>query len=163
MPVYASGINPERPGEAVAALRAAGYTAFKLKVGFDAERDVANLAEVRAAAGASAAVMVDASQAWDLATAMAMALRLAPSAPAARGAAARRPAAVQWQRLAAASSIPPAAGENAIGEEAFAELVAGGAVAVVQPDLAKWGGISGVAAVVDCIASAGLRLPHLPR
>src|SRR5580765_525099 len=49
VPVYASGINPERPGETVVALRAAGYTAFKLKVGFGAERDVANLAAVRAA------------------------------------------------------------------------------------------------------------------
>ena len=94
VPVYASGINPERPGDTVAALRAAGYTAFKLKVGFGAERDVANLAEVRAAAGAGAAVMVDANQAWDLATATAMADALARvGAGLARGAAARRPAA----------------------------------------------------------------------
>jgi D-galactarolactone cycloisomerase len=162
VPVYASGINPERPGETVAALRAAGHTAFKLKVGFDAERDVANLAAVRAAAGASAAVMVDANQAWDLAAAMAMATRLAPSAPAwlEEPLRADRPLS-EWQRLAAASPIPLAAGENAIGEPAFAELVAGRAVAVVQPDLAKWGGISGVAAVIDRIASAGLRYcPH---
>ena len=63
----------------------------------------------------------------------------------------------EWQRLAAASPIPLAAGENAIGEAAFAELIASRAVAVVQPDLAKWGGISGVAPVVDRIAAAGLR------
>jgi len=32
---------------------------------------------------------------------------------------------------------------------------------VVQPDLAKWGGISGTAAVIDRIAAAGLRYcPH---
>jgi L-alanine-DL-glutamate epimerase-like enolase superfamily enzyme len=162
VPVYASGINPGRPGDTVAALRAAGYTAFKLKVGFGAERDIANLAEVRAAAGEGAAVMVDANQAWDLATAMAMATRLAPSAPAwlEEPLRADRPLA-EWQRLAAASPIPLAAGENAIGEAVFAELVASRAVAVVQPDLAKWGGISGVAAVVDRIAAAGLRYcPH---
>ena len=52
--VYASGINPERPGDTVAALRAAGHAAFKLKVGFGAARDVENLAAVRAAAGAEA-------------------------------------------------------------------------------------------------------------
>ena len=52
VPVYASGINPERPGDTVAALRDAGHTAFKLKVGFGAARDVDNLAAVRAAAGA---------------------------------------------------------------------------------------------------------------
>ena len=160
--VYASGINPDRPGETVAALRAAGYTAFKLKVGFDAVRDVANLAEVRAAAGDGAAIMADANQAWNLATAIAMATRLAPSAPAwlEEPLRADRPVA-EWQRLAAASPIALAAGENAIGEAAFAELVASRAIAVVQPDLAKWGGISGVAAVVDRIAAAGLRYcPH---
>src|SRR4051794_38802519 len=63
--VYASGINPDGAGETVAALRAAGHTAFKLKVGFGPERDVDNLAAVRAAAGAEAMVMVDANQAWD--------------------------------------------------------------------------------------------------
>ena len=162
VPVYASGINPERPGDTVAALRDAGYTAFKLKVGFGAERDVANLAAVRAAAGAGAAVMVDANQAWDLATATTMANALAASAPAwlEEPLRADRPTS-EWQRLAAASPMALAAGENAIGEAAFAELVAGGAVAVIQPDLAKWGGISGVAAVIDRIATAGLRYcPH---
>jgi L-alanine-DL-glutamate epimerase-like enolase superfamily enzyme len=162
VPVYASGINPEHPGATVAALRDAGYTAFKLKVGFGAERDVANLAEVRAAAGAEAAVMVDANQAWDLAVATAMADKLAPSMPAwlEEPLRADRPW-PEWQRLAAASPIPLAAGENAIGEAAFAELIASRAIAVVQPDLAKWGGISGVAPVVERIAAAGLRwCPH---
>jgi len=162
VPVYASGINPDGPGAAVTALRRAGHTAFKLKVGFGAERDAANLAEVRAAAGGGAAVMVDANQAWDLDAALAMAERLASSAPAwlEEPLRADRPLA-EWQRLAAASPIPLAAGENAIGEAAFLALVAGGAVAVVQPDVAKWGGISGSAAVVERILDAGLRwCPH---
>src|SRR6478672_6166071 len=50
VPVYASGINPERPGDIVAALREDGHTAFKLKVGFGAARDLDNLAAVRGAA-----------------------------------------------------------------------------------------------------------------
>jgi D-galactarolactone cycloisomerase len=162
VPVYASGINPERSGATVEALRDAGYTAFKLKVGFGAERDVANLAEVRSAAGAKSAVMVDANQAWDLAGATAMAEALAASAPAwlEEPLRADRPW-PEWQRLAAASPIPLAAGENAIGEAAFAELLASRAIAVVQPDLAKWGGISGVAPIVERIAAANLRwCPH---
>jgi len=160
--VYASGINPEQPGETVAALRGAGYTAFKLKVGFGTARDVANLAAVRAAAGADAAVMVDANQAWDLDTATEMAARLAPSAPAwlEEPLRADRPW-PEWQRLAAASPIPLAAGENMIGDAAFAALIGARAIAVVQPDLAKWGGISGVRALVERIAAAGLRYcPH---
>jgi len=162
VPVYASGINPEQAGATVQALRDAGYTAFKLKVGFGAERDVANLAEVRSAAGPKAAVMVDANQAWDLAGATAMAEALAASAPTwlEEPLRADRPW-PEWQRLAAASPIPLAAGENAIGEAAFAELLASGAIAVVQPDLAKWGGISGVAAIVERITAANLRwCPH---
>ena len=162
VPVYASGINPERPGATVEALRRAGHIAFKLKVGFGAERDMANLAEVRAAAGRAAAVMVDANQAWDLDGALAMARRLAASAPAwlEEPLRADRPWS-EWQRLAAASPIPLAAGENAIGTPAFEALIEARAVAVVQPDLAKWGGISGVLGVVERVAAAGLRYcPH---
>ena len=162
VPVYASGINPERPGEAVAALRATGYIAFKLKVGFSEARDVENLAAVRAAAGADATVMVDANQAWDLDTALVMARRLAGSTPAwlEEPLRADRPWR-DWQCLAAASAIPLAAGENTIGDEAFDALIASRAIAVVQPDLAKWGGVSGVLGVIDRIATAGLRYcPH---
>jgi len=162
VPVYASGINPERPGDTVAALRQAGYTAFKLKVGFGAARDLDNLVAVRAAAGASAAVMVDANQAWDLDTAIAMGRRLAEIAPGwlEEPLRADRPW-HEWQRLAAACAIPLAAGENAIGIDAFDALIASRAVAVVQPDVAKWGGVSGMLEVIGRIDAAGLRFcPH---
>ena len=57
--------------------------------------------------------------------------------------------------------MPLAAGENAIGDAAFDALIASRAVAVVQPDLAKWGGVSGVLHVIDRIVDAGLRYcPH---
>lgn len=162
VPVYASGINPERSGETVAALRAAGYTAFKLKVGFGEMRDAENLAAVRAAAGAGATVMVDANQAWDLDMARLMARRLAELAPAwlEEPLRADRPWR-EWHALAEASAIPLAAGENTIGDEAFDALIASRSIAVVQPDLAKWGGVSGVLGVIDRIAAAGLRYcPH---
>ncbi len=137
-------------------------TSFKLKVGFGASRDVDNLAALRAAAGAGAPVMVDANQAWDLDTAILMARRLAESAPAwlEEPLRADRPWR-EWQRLAEASAIPLAAGENAIGDAAFDALIASRAIAVVQPDLAKWGGISGVLGLIERIAAAGLRhCPH---
>ena len=162
VPVYASGINPGGAGDTVTALRRSGYTAFKLKVGFDAAGDVANLVEVRAAAGRDAMVMVDANQAWDVDAAIAMAARLAPCAPAwiEEPLRADRPW-PEWQRLAAASPVPLAAGENAIGDDAFDALIAARAVAVVQPDVAKWGGVSGVLGVVERIRAAGLRwCPH---
>ena len=162
VPVYASGINPEQPGDTVAALRQAGYTAFKLKVGFGEARDLDNLAAVRAAAGAAADVMVDANQAWDLETAIAMGRRLAEQAPGwiEEPLRADRPW-PEWQRLAAACEIPLAAGENMIGADAFDALIVSRAIAVVQPDLAKWGGVSGVLDVIGRIAAARLRhCPH---
>lgn len=160
--VYASGINPEQPGRVVERLRATGHTRFKLKVGFGTDRDAANLAEVRAAAGAAATVMADANQAWNLDEAAAMLQRLAEWQPEwiEEPLRADRPWS-EWQRLAQRSSVPLAAGENAIGEAAFDALIASRAVAVVQPDVAKWGGLSGGLPVVERIAVAGLRwCPH---
>ncbi|MEP7283882.1 MAG: mandelate racemase/muconate lactonizing enzyme family protein [Rubrivivax sp.] len=160
--VYASGINPGSPGDAVQGLRREGYRAFKLKVGFGADRDLGNLAEVRSAAGNDGVVMVDANQAWALDTALAMCARLAEFKPSwlEEPLRADRPW-HEWQRLGAATSIPLAAGENTIGDAAFDALIASRAIAVVQPDLAKWGGVSGVLGVIERIRSAGLRYcPH---
>jgi len=160
--VYASGINPDGAGEAVEALRRAGHTAFKLKVGFDHALDVANLAAVRAAAGTGAMIMVDANQAWDVDAAIDMSRRFAEHAPAwlEEPLRADRPWR-EWQRLAQATSIPLAAGENVSGSEAFDALIESRAIAIVQPDVAKWGGVSGMLDVSDRIAAAGLRFcPH---
>ena len=145
----------------------AGYTAFKLKVGFGAERDVANLADVRAAAGARRGAdgrrqpgLGSRHRDDDGAT------RSPRSAPAwlEEPLRADRPLA-EWQRLAAASPIPLAAGENAIGEAAFAELVAGARRSPSSSPISPSGAaISGVAAVVDRIAAARpALLPALPR
>jgi D-galactarolactone cycloisomerase len=160
--VYASGINPDRPEEMVERKHAEGYRAFKLKVGFGAERDLDNLARVRAAAGDDATLMVDANQAWDLA----QALEIAPGL-AAFGLAwveeplrADRPWA-EWQALRRASPSPLAAGENLQGDAAFDAMIAARAVGVVQPDVAKWGGHSGCVPVVRRAQAAGLRhCPH---
>lgn len=160
--VYASGLNPDAPEKLALARRAEGYTAFKLKVGFGAERDLANLYTLRAALGDAARLMVDANQAWDLAEATTMAGSLAPfgldwleeplraDAPLA-----------EWQRLAGTSPVPLAAGENIAGEPAFEAAIASRALAVVQPDMAKWGGFSGCLPVATRIREAGFRYcPH---
>ena len=162
LPVYASGINPDDPGSVVERLRGEGHVAFKLKVGFGDERDLQNLAAIRAVAGVDATLMVDANQAWSFAEASAIAARLAEFQPAwlEEPLRADRPW-PEWQRLAALAPVPLAAGENAIGKQAFDALIDSGAIAVVQPDLAKWGGVSGVLAVIERIAARKLRYcPH---
>ena len=62
--VYASGIGPDKVVEVARAKHQEGYRAFKLKVGFDAQRDRSNLAAMRAALGEEAVIMCDANQAW---------------------------------------------------------------------------------------------------
>lgn len=141
---YASGINPTRPEETAAAKRAEGFRAFKLKVGFGTERDVANLAALRALLGATTPLMVDANQAWTSPEAVAMSRRLAEFNPRwlEEPIAADSPL-DEWKALANASAIPLAAGENLRGRRAFTDAIASAAFAVIQPDIGKWGGYSG--------------------
>jgi D-galactarolactone cycloisomerase len=68
--------------------------------------------------------------------------------------------AVHWQRLAAASSTPLAGGENLQGAQ-FDEACAGSVLKVIQPDVTKWGGITGSIHVARTAVAAGKRYcPH---
>jgi D-galactarolactone cycloisomerase len=131
-------------------------------LGFGEPRDLDNLQRVREAAGHDCAVMVDANQAWDLATAIdrMQALRRHDLGWIEEPLRADRPW-TEWQALRAHAPAPLPAGENVAGGEAFDALIASGAVHVVQPDVAKWGGISGTLEVVRRVQAAGLRhCPH---
>jgi len=142
--VYASGINPDDPVRVAEAKAREGYAAFKLKIGFGDARDEDNVRALRAAMGDSAALMADANQAWEPGQAADMAERLAPygllwleePVPA-------DTSLEDWHALAARSPIRLAAGENLREAAAFRAAVDRGGLAVVQPDLGKWGGFSG--------------------
>jgi D-galactarolactone cycloisomerase len=159
--VYATGINPDQPEEFAAARYREGHRAFKLKIGFGPEIDVKNLANMRRALGNGAALMCDANQALSLPAAIALTRDIAPSdllwleeplrvdAPAA-----------DWHALAAASPIKLAGGENFQGTQ-FDEAVAGKVYGVLQPDVTKWGGITGNIRVGRAAVAAGKRYcPH---
>lgn len=160
--VYASGLNPDTPEKLAADRREEGYRAFKLKIGFGKKRDLDNLVALRRVLGADDRLMVDANQGWDLATAKSMIPSLAEfgldwlEEPLR----AERPWA-EWRLLAAGSAVPLAAGENLASAEAFEAAIESGAIGVVQPDVAKWGGISACLPVARRIVEAGLRYcPH---
>jgi L-alanine-DL-glutamate epimerase-like enolase superfamily enzyme len=162
MPAYASGINPDGAVQQAEEARAAGFRAFKLKIGFGADVDLDNLAAMRSRLGPDAPIAVDANQAWDLDEAIAMSRALARYAPLwlEEPIAADSPL-EDWQRLAQASPIPLAAGENLRGDAAFDAAIASGAFRVIQPDLAKWGGITACLPLARRINRAGLRYcPH---
>jgi len=160
VPVYASGLNPDRPERLAAACQSEGFRAFKLKIGFGAARDQANLAALRRTLGGDAMLMADVNQGWTLDEARQSASWLAPfrldwlEEPLR----ADRPWA-EWRALSQ-GGIPLAAGENMAGE-AFAAAIASGALAVLQPDAGKWGGLSGTLPLARRIVAAGLRYcPH---
>jgi L-alanine-DL-glutamate epimerase-like enolase superfamily enzyme len=162
VPVYASGINPDAPEKVAVARRAEGYRAFKLKVGFGAERDCANLRTLRDTLGSEVALMVDANQGWTLEQALEMAPRLEEfglqwlEEPLR----ADRPW-DEWRRLGQRTRVPLAAGENLIGNDAFDHALHAEALGVVQPDMAKWGGFSGCLPVARRILAGGARYcPH---
>jgi L-alanine-DL-glutamate epimerase-like enolase superfamily enzyme len=154
--VYASGINPDRPHETAARMLAQGHRAFKLKLGFGTGRDLANLRSLRATLGDGHRLMVDANQAWTLADALAIVPQLAPFALGwlEEPLRADRPW-PEWQALAASSPVPLAGGENLAGFEQFAAALDANVFAVVQPDAAKWGGISGCRPVIESVQRAG--------
>lgn len=159
---YASGLSPTQPEKLAAAKWDEGFRAFKLKVGFGAERDVANLRALRELLGPDTTLMVDANQAWTPDAVVDMSHRLAEFRPAwlEEPVAADYPLA-DWGRIARQSPIPLAAGENMRGEQQFTDAIACGAFAVIQPDLGKWGGFSGCLPVArQAMAEGRMFCPH---
>lgn len=160
--VYASGINPDRPQEIAEARLAEGYRAFKLKIGFGEARDLANLAALREVLGNELPLMADANQGWTLEEACRMAQRLEAFSLGwlEEPLRADRPW-VEWKVLAGTTGIPLAAGENIAGTSAFEAALATAPLSVLQPDIAKWGGISGCWPVIGRARQAGIRYcPH---
>ena len=48
-----------------------------------------------------------------------------------------------WKKLSEATSVPIAGGENITSLSSFVDFMDNGKMKVVQPDVAKWGGVSG--------------------
>ena len=162
VPVYASGINPDGAAKVAGAARAAGHSRFKLKVGFGRHRDLANLRDLRETLGEAAAIMVDANQAWDFDEARRMDEAMAPFGPGWLEEPMRADVPVgRWAALAQACAAPIANGENLRGLAAFGDMIAEGGIAVVQPDIGKWGGFSGCVEVARMARQRGVSFcPH---
>jgi L-alanine-DL-glutamate epimerase-like enolase superfamily enzyme len=157
VPVYASGLNPDAQALAqVDEARAAGHRAFKIKIGFGEQRDIATLRPVFAGRQADERVMVDINQGWALPTATRMVQVLGefPLTWIEEPLAADRPA-WEWAQVAGSSAAPLAAGENLRGALDFHQALAGCHLGVVQPDCCKWGGASATLPVARAIVASG--------
>jgi L-alanine-DL-glutamate epimerase-like enolase superfamily enzyme len=136
-----------------------GFRGVKMKVGGGPlSEDVTRIKAVRAVIGQDAPLMVDANQAFDYSEALR------------RGRVYQEldcrwfeeplPAAATEDhiRLAGKLDIPIATGENRYGQAQFRDLIAGGGVGVVQPDLRRAGGLT------DCLEiglmAAGFGIPY---
>ena len=161
MAAYASGTHIDAAPSVVDRARRAGFEIFKIKVGFDAKADSGKVVALAATLAEGERLLADANQAWDLAGAQEF---LARSAEARLGwmeepLAADAPAA-DWQALAG-GPVPLAGGENIAGEAEFDAALALGALGVVQPDVAKWGGVTGCLAVaLKALAAGRIYCPH---
>ena len=159
---YASGLNADEPERLASKKSEEGYGRFKIKVGFGKDRDHRNLETMRQIFGDETDLMVDANQAWDAETAARMGQSFEALSPKWLEEPVRAdvPIAV-WQAIALDCGVPLANGENLRGESAFADMAASGAVRYLQPDIGKWGGISGCLPVaVNALANAVTYCPH---
>jgi D-galactarolactone cycloisomerase len=159
---YASGIGPENPSELAAVAAGRGHTAFKLKVGFGHETDLRSLGAIRSALAPGSMLMTDANQGWHVDDALESIHMCAD-----HGAiwieepiAADRPL-TDWTTLAKNSPIALAGGENINRLSDFEAVIAGKIFRYLQPDVAKWGGVSGCLEAARLAQGAGtIYCPH---
>lgn len=161
MPVYASGINPSGVQETIALAQQAGHTAFKVKVGFGEDVDRHTLQVAREVVGYHF-LAADANQAWSIDTALHMGDMLdAFELQWLEEPIAADSADSDWQRLCQALRTPLAAGENMNRLSDFERATCTWGLQYMQPDLAKWGGISECMQVVEMCKKQGITYcPH---
>ena len=156
VPAYASGIHVGLGPAVIAEARGRGFRAFKVKVGFGHDADVAGIERVRPEIRPGERLFADANQAWRLEQALdfTAAVREAGLGWLEEPLPADAPA-QDWVRLARDGGVPLAAGENMMGEDTFRAAAATGALAFIQPDMAKWGGVNGCLPAARAILASG--------
>ena len=162
VPAYASGIQISAADDLMPRARADGHQRFKLKVGFDMDADIAAVHRVEADLAQNELIACDANQAWSLQQAKEFLSGIAgvplhwleEPLPVFNDAA-------DWRTLADHATIPLAGGENIIGEADFDSAIKAGVLSVIQPDVAKWGGVTGNLAVArNALANSRRYFPH---
>lgn len=163
VPAYASGIHPLGAVDTIARCREIyGHEAFKVKVGFGTEKDLAVIGAVRESLRVGDRLMLDANQAWNLDGAMDVLAGIEDHAPdwMEEPLAADAPRS-EWRALGDATNIPIAGGKNVRGADEFHEIIDESVFDVIQPDACKWGGVTGCLRVARWALEAGLRYcPH---
>lgn len=146
---YASELWPDTPVDVETSCKTfveSGYRAVKYgwgPMGADSEFDEALVAAARDTLGDDIDLMIDAGRAWDAKTAAARARMFARYGPRWLEEPLLPVDFIGYRELAASSPVPISAGEVFTLPEEFMRLADTG-IAIVQPDLGRAGGISGV-------------------
>lgn len=162
VPAYGSGINLYDDLDVLLAQARRwvddGFEAVKIKVGSpDLDRDLSRVAAVREVIG-STRLMIDANQRWDLDTATTALARLEAFDPVWIEEPLRADDLQGYVALSERTGIPIACGENLYTRHRFAEFARSGAVAFLQPNIIRIGGITPLAGVVDACDAHGVEV-----
>ena len=167
LPTYTSsagwlGYDESKVRRLCAEYRAAGWRAFKMKVGSDDAQNVRRAAVMREALGPECQLMFDANQVWDVPEAIARMAPLArfdplwieePTSPddaLGHGAIAK-----------AIAPVGVATGEHCANRVLFKQLMQAGGLAFCQVDACRLGGVNEVLAVLLLAAKFGIPVcPH---
>ena len=158
--VYASSMNPADCEKMILRHSGLGENFFKIKLGFGAERDIAFARKAANLLPSGASFAVDANQSWNLETAVELMEALSEFGTifVEEPLPANAPLS-DWVALAERTSIAIAGGENIYGLDDFKQMVRAG-MTVVQPDLAKWGGLSGLLVLHKALPDDVVLWPH---
>lgn len=158
--VYASSINTTDLARLIPHHAKLGQSYFKVKIGFleDDDRVLVEQASLMLPTGTH--MMVDSNQMWDLERAKASLHSLEEfnllfaeeSLPA-------NASLPDWEALAHSTSIKLAGGENIYGIEHFLTMANVG-MQVLQPDVAKWGGVTGALDLAEQLPKGTMLWPH---
>ncbi len=141
----------------------AGFTIVKAKIGLLHPRDdLERLRTVRAAIGPDIALLVDANHAYNAATAVTLSRKMEPLeigwfeepvVPEDRNG---------YRKVRQEGPIPVAGGEAEFTRFGFRDLIGGGCVDIVQPDLAASGGLSEWVKILALATTHGVAVvPHV--
>ena len=159
-PCYASSINATDLDEFIPLASRSGQRHIKVKIGFQADAGCSVVERAVKLLPDDGRIMIDSNQSWSLAKAKESLQLLEEYSPlfAEEPIMANSPLS-HWEDLAAATNIPLAGGENIYGVDNFVAMANAG-MSVLQPDVAKWGGVTGALDLASVLPD-GVRLwPH---
>lgn len=157
---YATSINADDLEELIPRHAELGQSHFKLKVGFAKHGNTHIVEKASHLCPEGARIMVDSNQSWNLAQAQRTLQDIEAYSPLfAEESLPANASFADWEALAASTRIALAGGENIYGIADFLSMVDTG-MQYLQPDVAKWGGVSGALDLANALPDGISLWPH---